>query len=45
VEGRVTLSAAAFQQVSDRCIASSLGALNLKGKGSQELFVIERVVP
>ena len=44
VAGRVTLSAAAWRQVSDSCAATSLGVINLKGKGSQELFVVERIV-
>jgi adenylate cyclase len=43
VEGRLTLSSVAWQQVSDRCVGTSLGVMNLKGKGSQELFVVERV--
>jgi adenylate cyclase len=45
LEGRVTLSAAAWQQVSDRCAGTSLGTMDLKGKGSQELFVVEWVIP
>jgi hypothetical protein len=40
----VTLSAAAWQQVSASCVATSLGVVNLKGKGSQELFVVERLL-
>ncbi len=44
VDGRVTLSAAAWQQVSASCVATSLGVVNLKGKGSQELFVVERIL-
>jgi class 3 adenylate cyclase len=44
VAGRVTLSAAAWRQVSDSCVATSLGVIDLKGKGSQELFVVERVI-
>ena len=41
--GRVTLSTAAWRQVANRCIATSLGVMNVKGKGTQELFVVEEI--
>jgi class 3 adenylate cyclase len=43
IPGRITLSARAWQQVAHRCVATSLGKMDLKGKGSQELFVVEEI--
>ena len=38
VPGSITLSKTAWQQVSDRCGAEALGAVDIKGKGALEVF-------